>query len=158
VLSNHNIIVGFPLVKSFLSKNRIYLLHFRNLYDFFSISRKYPTDILASDFGFIKLNLKPEDDLKKSINKRLAHITSERLNNDLHGKEWNVGILNDILLPICISFCTFIINNFANQFDEDERLKWNKLLILLKGVLPSERNTIKLATYDVPIISGESIT
>jgi hypothetical protein len=102
-----------------------FLLHYRNLFEFFIESKGYPTDLKANMFLFNweQIKVKFEDNIKKIkesilynyekdnlINKYLSHITEER-NNIILKKSWDIKTLYENMKIICDEFKKLIINS-----------------------------------------------
>jgi len=86
-----------------------FLLHARVLRGFFAGNRDQSDDVLAEDFvpGWVKPQAPAYPYLvaeRKRLNKALAHLSAERVNYDVSGKDWDVEKIRKELEPIIKRF------------------------------------------------------
>lgn len=114
--------------KKILSGNQIenniylesFLIHLRNIIDFLQ-DEKYPNDIKVSDFDLSKVEiLLPENNTYLEINKRINHLTWERVSGDKIG--WRYG---EIIEEINKKF-SFFLENVSEDFFPTHNYKKTK--------------------------------
>ncbi len=108
-------------------------IHARNLIDFLyskSLNKDRPTDIVVDDFidqPTLSKFLPPIDPLLKEVitkaNKQVAHLTRDRIDYELQGKEWRfIEVANKIVSVFQILAPHFpaerIGGNFRNQISQ----------------------------------------
>ena len=87
-----------------------FVIHFRNVMDFFYLERPHPTDVVASDF-FARGGWQPtiSASLKAAgvrADKEIAHLTTSRISGTPSGKGWDVTGLANELRPVMVQFVT----------------------------------------------------
>ena len=118
---------GTNLVEYAILESR--LIHARNLKNFFEAARrKFPDDVIPSDFGFDAKSVGLSKKIIKRLNKALAHISYSRLKQTPETQKWTYA---DFINPIksrCIEFTRFLITNYKDQISESDFSRLENLL------------------------------
>ena len=94
------------------------LLNIRLLNDFFA-PRRYPTDIRAEDYvGYVSPGQFLDSDEARALNKRLAHLTTERA-ADAFSMGWSIYDMIRRAHDAAVTFIRFLSSPQAQQYRPD---------------------------------------
>jgi len=102
-----------------------YYLHLRNLLEFFSVKRKYKTDIIISDIVIDAKELVIESDLKNEILKLISQTLSHlSLNRVEPGIEHGLLIRSKLINPIVTRSISLFLDDLNSNILNDHRLEY----------------------------------